>query len=113
MKFFKQQRALGFARASLIIGICIVPAWFLSLAISYWGERMGADRLWGILFFGMPLAALTGLVLGVIGLIGSIRKESHSTKGIVFASIGIVLNFFAAAATINLLYILTYTMEPM
>lgn len=111
MQFFKQQRALGFARASLIIGICIVPAWFLSLAISYWGERMGADLLWGILFFGMPLAALTGLVLGVIGLIGSIRKESHSTKGIVFASIGIALTLAEAVFTIFLLLFVILSTE--
>ena len=100
MKFFKQKRALGFSRASLIIGICIIPAWFLSLAAAYWSEGTGTDLLWGIFFVGMPLVALAGLILGVIGLIGSIRKESHSTKGIVLASIGIVLTLAETAFTV-------------
>ena len=107
MKFFKQQRALGFSRTSLIIGICIIPAWFLSLAAAYWGEGTGTDLLWGIFFVGMPLAALTGLVFGVIGLIGSIRKESHSAKGIVLASIGIVLTLAEAAFTVFILLLAT------
>ena len=100
MEAIKQKRALGFSRASLIIGICFIPAWFFSLAIAYWSERVGAELLWGIFFFGMPLVALAGLVFGVIGLIGSIRKESHSTKGIVLASIGIVLTLAETAFTV-------------
>ena len=102
MEADKQQRALGFAVASFIIGICTVPLWILLMSLS--------EALW---VYIAPIVALAGLVLGVIGLVMSIRRETRSVKGIVFASIGIVLNFFAAAATINLLYILTYTMEPM
>lgn len=100
MEAIKQRRALGFSLASLMIGICIIPTWFLSLATAYWREGTGANLLWGIFFFGMPLIALTGLVLGVIGLIGSIRKESHSTKGIALATIGIVLTLAEAAFTV-------------
>ena len=111
MRFFRQKRALGFSRASLIIGICIIPAWFLSLAAAYWREGTGANLLWGIFFFGMPLVALIGLVFGVIGLIGSIRKESHSTKGIVLASIGIALTFAEAVFTVLLLLYVTLSTD--
>ena len=111
MQFFKQRRALGFSRASLMIGICIIPAWFLSLAVAYWSEGTGTDLLWGIFFVGMPLVALAGLILGVIGLIGSIRKESHSTKGIVLASIGIALTFAEAVFTVLLLLFVTVSTE--
>ena len=111
MKFFKQQRALGFSIASLIIGICFIPAWLLVLKLA---NDVG---VWYLLFFGIPLAALAGLILGVIGLIGSIRKETRSKKGMVLASIGIVLNMvLTLESTIIGLYlhhILTYTMDPM
>jgi len=109
MQFFKQQRALGFALASLIIGICFIPAWFFSLAAAYWSEGAGTDLLWGIFFVGMPLAALAGLVLGVIGLIGSIRKESRTPKAIVFASIGIALTILETAFTALILW---YAVTP-
>ena len=102
MEVIKQRRALGFSVAAFIIGICFVPIWLLLMSLS--------EALW---VYIPPIVALAGFVLGVIGLVMSIRRETRSVKGIVFASIGIVLNFFAAAATINLLYILTYTMEPM
>ena len=113
MKFFKQQRALGFARASLIIGICNLPTslWF------YTRDIFNMDGKFEILFLGILLAALAGLILGVIGLIGSIRKETRSKKGMVLASIGIVLNMvLTLVSTIIGLYlhhILTYTMDPM
>ena len=110
MEAIKQKRALGFSRASFLIGICIIPAWFLSLAAAYWGEGTGTDLLWGIFFFGMPLVAIAGLVFGVIGLIGSIRKASHSTKGIVFASIGIALG---AAEAVFTALILLFAILPM
>ncbi|MBR4905866.1 MAG: hypothetical protein IKZ44_03350 [Clostridia bacterium] len=111
MEAIKQRRALVFSLASFMIGICIIPAWFLSLATAYWREGTGANLLWGIFFFGMPLIALTGLVFGVIGLIGSIRKESHSTKGIAFASIGIALTFAEAVFTVLLLLFVTVSTE--
>ena len=109
MEAIRQKRALDFSRASLIIGICIIPAWFLSLAVAYWSEGTGTDLLWGIFFVGMPLVALTGLVFGVIGLIGSIRKESHSTKGIVLASTGIALTLLETAFTALILW---YAITP-
>lgn len=113
MKFFKQQRALGFSIASLIIGICNLPTslWF------YTRDIFNMDGKPEILFLGILLVALAGLIFGVIGLIGSIRKETRSKKGIVFASIGIVLSivvlFLTATVAIYLRGVLTYTTYPM
>ena len=99
MQFFKQQRALGFARASLIIGICIIPAY---LPVAFCGAMFQLYALRWVLY-AFPIAAITGLVLGVIGLTGSIRKESRSTKGIVLATIGIALTLAEAAITVCIL----------
>lgn len=102
MQFAKQQRALNVSLVSFFIGIFILPLWSYLLFISK-----------TLLIYAPPIITLVGFVLGVIGLVMSIRWETRTVKGIVFASIGIVLNFFAAAASIWLLYILTYTMAPM
>ena len=102
MQVFKQQRALNFAVISFFIGICAVPLWFLFILL--------AETLW---VYVPLIAALAGFVLGVIGLVLSIRKETRSVNGIVFASIGMVLNCFSAAAAVRLLRMLTYTMDPM
>ena len=110
MKFFQQQRALGFARASLIIGICILLSYVPAFYLFAWALAIQLHVLPWILLIGFPLAALAGLVLGVIGLIGSIRKASHSTKGIVFASIGIALG---AAEAVFTALILLFAILPM
>ena len=102
MEGIKQQRTLGFSLASFIIGICFVPLWLLLMLLP--------EVFW---VYVPPIVALAGFVLGVIGLVLSIRKETRSVKGIVFASIGIVLSILAAAASFYLLHILTYTMYPM
>ena len=102
MQVFKQQRALNFAVISFFIGICAVPLWFLFILL--------AETLW---VYVPLIAALAGFVLGVIGLVLSIRKETRSVKGIAFASIGTVLNVISGAGAVRLLRMLTYTMDPM
>lgn len=68
MEVIKQKQALGFSLVSFIIGICFVPLWLL-LSLT--------EVLWVCV---PPIVALAGFVLGVIGLILSIRKETRSKK---------------------------------
>ena len=69
----------GFSVASLILGIAAVLCGligFQTVAL-YW--------------IIAAAAALAGLILGVIGLVKSIRRSPKSVAGIVLASIGIAI----------------------
>ncbi|MBQ6078360.1 MAG: hypothetical protein IJK88_09720 [Clostridia bacterium] len=55
-----------------------------------------------------PAAALAGLILGVIGLVKSIRRSPKSVAGIVLASIGIVICLGAGSFFGGLLWIVSH-----
>ena len=98
----KQKRAERPALVSMIIGIAMVPLWFLLL---YLGAEIGHIFM-TVLFLAVPLiAAAAGLVFGVIGLIRSLRSEPRSKKGVVTAIIGIVLNLAVTAAAVLILWL--------
>ena len=101
MQYLKQQRALRFSRASLLIGISIVPIWCLFMVFSC---RLNFSvSLEAIMLILPAVISFAGLILGIIGLVQSIRAESRSVKGIVLAVIGIILNLFILGV---ILYIL-------
>ena len=70
----------GFSVASLILGIAAVLCGLIGL-------QTGVALYWII----AAAAALAGLILGVIGLVKSIRRSPKSVAGIVLASIGIAI----------------------
>ena len=68
----------GFSVASLILGVAAVLCGLIGLqVVEYWIIAVAA--------------ALAGLILGVIGLVKSIRRSPKSVAGIVLASIGIAI----------------------
>ena len=96
-----QKNRAGIALAAMIIGISIVFLWYGML---YLATEVGTPAF-KYLFLVIPtFVEITGLVLGVIGLICGIKKSTRSAKGIVFASIGIVLNLAFTAATCYMLW---------
>ena len=101
MKRSEQTRALRFGLVSLLVGIALIPLWVLLL----W---LAADTDSGIVkalfLYGLPAVSAAGLALGVIGLIGSVRKTTRNKKGIAFAAIGIALNLAAAELCVWVLW---------
>jgi hypothetical protein len=93
----KIKRAERISLASMLIGVCTAPVWILLVVLN------GVLEIPYILTIQklLPLAAsLAGIVLGIVGLIQSIRKRSRSKKGIVFSVIGIILNLLTLCATV-------------
>ncbi len=71
-------RTPGFSVASLVLGIAAVLCGLIGFqVVEYWIIAVAA--------------ALAGLILGVIGLVKSIRRSPKSVAGIVLASIGIAI----------------------
>ena len=73
-------RTPGFSVASPVLGIAAVLCGLIGL-------QTGVALYWII----AAAAALAGLILGVIGLVKSIRRSPKSVAGIVLASIGIAI----------------------
>ena len=86
MEDMKKNRAERIARTAFWIGVCIVPGWILLVWFTNWFPNWDSLPVW---MFAPLIASLAGLVLGVIGLVLSIRKQSRTRKGIVLSSIGI------------------------
>ena len=109
VRFELQKSAERWSLASLLIGIGIIPvsfglAWILSFT--------SFDS--SLLFFIVMLAAsLAGFVIGVIGLLKSMRKQSHTTKGIVLSSIGILLNVLILCGTLLIWMIADAVSQPL
>ena len=85
----QQKRAKRISLASLVIGLCIAPVWGLTAIVF--------DRHYvpyaGLISFAIPLfAAVTGTVLGVIGLIRSLGCAPRAKAGVVLGAIGTALN---------------------
>ena len=78
MEDMKKNRAERIARTAFWIGVCVLPIWPLMFYMEFIE-----------LSFAVTVVSLVGLVLGVIGLVLSIRKQSRTRKGIVLSSIGI------------------------
>jgi len=97
MQYFKQQRALRFSRASLLIGMTAIPLWILLLILAVKVE----NDFTAALFLVLPLiTALTGLTFGVIGLVQSIWAVSRTKRGIVFSIIGMIINLFVLCISV-------------
>ena len=73
-------RTPGLSVASSVLGIAAVLCGLIGL-------QAGSALYWII----AAAAALAGLILGVIGLVKSIRRSPKSVAGIVLASIGIAI----------------------
>ena len=95
MEHLKRKRAERFALLSFLIGIAAAAAW---IPLLWLASDTASAFVHAVFLIGMPILSLVGLVLGVIGLVKSVRAETRSTKGIVFALIGIVLNLIVTAA---------------
>ena len=72
-------RTPGFSVASPVLGIAAVLCGLIGL------------RTVALYWIIAAAAALAGLILGVIGLVKSIRRSPKSVAGIVLASIGIAI----------------------
>lgn len=71
-------RTPGLSVASSVLGVAAVLCGLIGFqVVEYW--------------FIAAAAALAGLILGVIGLVKSIRRSPKSVAGIVLASIGIAI----------------------
>lgn len=96
MDQIKTKRAERISLASLLIGVCIVPGWIMLVWFTNWFPNWDSLPVW---MFAPLIASLAGLVLGVIGLIWSIRKQSRTVKGIVLSAIGVGLCLLSLCAT--------------
>ena len=95
MEDMKKNRAERISRAAFWIGVCIVPGWILLVWFTNWFPNWDSLPVW---MFAPLIASLAGLVLGVIGLVLSIRKQSRTVKGIVFSAIGVGLCMLSLCA---------------
>ena len=101
MNRISRMRAYNIAATSMIIGIVTVVVWFIFLLLY---NDFGSDMIKVIFFCLPPIAAITGLVFGVLGLVFSLPFRPWLTRGIAFSSIGIVLNLIASVYTCYLLW---------
>lgn len=110
MNDLKRIRAERISLISMIIGIAAALLWIPLLWLI---SDMASDFVQAIFVYGYPVLSIAGLTLGVIGLVMSVRSEPRSTKGVVFAVIGIVLNLLALAASgwLLLLYLFVHPVE--
>ena len=110
MNDLKRIRAERISLISMIIGIAAALLW---IPLLWLASDMASDFVQAIFVYGYPALSVAGLTLGVIGLVLSARKEMRSTKGVVFAVIGIVLNLLALAASgwLLLLYLFVHPVE--
>ncbi len=90
------RRAECISLASLLIGVCTVPVWILLLLLNSARE---IPHILPIMMILPLVASLAGIVLGIVGLVQSIRKPSRTKKGIVFSVIGTVLSILTLCAT--------------
>ena len=96
MNDLKRIRAERISLISMIVGIAAAILW---IPLLWLVSDMASDFVQAIFVYGYPVLSIAGLTLGVIGLVMSVRKETRSRKGVVFAVIGIVLNLLALAAS--------------
>ena len=96
MNDLKRIRAERISLISMIVGIAAASLW---IPLLWLVSDMASDFVQAIFVYGYPVLSIAGLTLGVIGLVMSVRKETRSRKGVVFAVIGIVLNLLALAAS--------------
>ena len=109
VRFDLQKSAERWSLASLLIALGTIPfgiglAWILSYA------NFNATLPF---FLTLLIASLAGFVLGVIGLLKSMRKQSHTTKGIVLSSIGILLNVLVVCGTLLLWMVADAVSQPL
>ena len=109
VKFELQRSAKRWSLASLLIALGTIPfgigvAWILSY--SSFDSSL-------FFFITMLAVSLAGFVIGVIGLLKSIRKQSHTTKGIVLSSIGILLNVLILCGTLLVSMIVDAVSQPL
>ena len=99
------KRTEGFSLASLLIGVCTAPVWWL-LALFFAHTTANTDPL--PLMMLLPfVAALAGIVLGIIGLVKSLKETPRVRSGIVCSVIGIALSALTLIATM-LFWLLIY-----
>ena len=96
MDQIKTKRAERISLASLLIGACTAPVWILLLLLN---SKQEIPYILAIMLLLPLIASVAGIVLGIVGLVQSIRKPSRTKKGIVFSAIGIVLSSLTLCAT--------------
>lgn len=87
----------GLSVASPVLGVAAVLCGLI-------GFQTGVALYWII----AAAAAFAGLILGVIGLVKSIRRSPKSVAGIVLASIGIAICLGAGSLFGGLLWIVSH-----
>ena len=97
-----QKRAEGLSLVSMILGICIIPAFLLTMAVTFAMQSQTS----GLMMLILPLIfGIAGLAFGVPGLVKSIRSKPRTKKGVVFAVIGIGISLFPVVYAAGLLLI--------
>lgn len=96
MNDLKRIRAERLSLISMIVGIAAALLW---IPLLWLASDLTSDFMQAIFVYGYPAFSIAGLTLGIIGLIKSARLNPRSTKGVVFAVIGIVLCLLALAAS--------------
>ncbi|MBQ6234852.1 MAG: hypothetical protein IJK54_02970 [Clostridia bacterium] len=96
MNDLKRIRAERISLISMIVGIAAALSW---IPLLWFASDLASDFVQAIFVYGYPVLSIAGLTLGIIGLIKSARLNPRSTKGVVFAVIGIVLCLLALAAS--------------
>ena len=102
------KRKEGFSLASLLIGACTAPVWWV-LVLLFNHAIPNAEPLPLLMIFPL-IASLTGIVLGIIGLVKSLRETPRVKGGIVCSVIGIVLSVLTLIAT-ALFWLLIYAVS--
>ena len=110
MNDLKRIRAERISLISMIIGIAAALLWIPLLWLI---SDIPSDFMRVIFVYGFPVLTITGITLGVIGLVMSARKATRSRRGVLFAVIGIVLNLLALAVSgwLLLLYLFVHPVE--
>lgn len=92
----KTKRAERISLASLLIGVCTAPVWIALLCLNSVQE---IPYILAIMMLLPLVASLAGIVLGIIGLVKSLRVQPHTRKRIIFSVIGMVLSALMLCAT--------------
>ncbi|MBQ5991313.1 MAG: hypothetical protein IJL62_02060 [Clostridia bacterium] len=92
----KTKRAEHISLAAMLIGICTALVW---IALLWLNSVQEIPYVLAIMMLLPLVASIAGIVLGIVGLVKSLRVRPRTGKGIAFAVIGIVLSLLTLCAT--------------
>jgi hypothetical protein len=91
-----RKRAEHISLEAMLIGVCTAPVWVALLCLNSVQE---IPHILAIMMLLPLVASLAGIVLGIVGLVKSLRVQPHTRKGIIFSVIGMVLSLLTLCAT--------------